>query len=187
MTSVDSATTCPRPDPGRRSFLGLSTAAMGVLGGGAFTWTLIDSMNPAADLPQDLWIELSRIPLGGRAWFDHNRTRQLIYLVHRRPEEVAALREEPWQALIDPEPDRARVQRPEWLVVRGDCSFDRWPLYGQGFWRDWTRWHNLAEWAGSWDGWHCQFCGSQYDLSGRVRARTGGEEPRRARLSLRAS
>ena len=52
-------------EPGRRDFLGLVTGAVAAIGTAAIAWTLIDSMNPAADViaagaPKDIDLARSR-------------------------------------------------------------------------------------------------------------------------------
>jgi Rieske Fe-S protein len=65
---MSSHTTTAGPQPARRDFLKLVTGATAAIGAAAMGWTLIDSMNPAADViaaggPIDL--DLSKIEPGG--------------------------------------------------------------------------------------------------------------------------
>lgn len=42
-----------------------------------------------------------------------------VFIRHRTPEEIKEAQEANWQTFRDPQPDEARVQRPEWLVMLG--------------------------------------------------------------------
>jgi ubiquinol-cytochrome c reductase iron-sulfur subunit len=78
---------------------------------------------------------------------------------HRTQDEIAAAQADDQADLIDPETDRTRVQRPEWLVVVGVCTHLGCIPIGQ----------KPTDSRGRWNGWHCACHGSQYDTSGRVR------------------
>nr|WP_241493401.1 ubiquinol-cytochrome c reductase iron-sulfur subunit [Kordiimonas lacus] len=52
-----------------------------------------------------------------------------------------------------------RVQRPEWLVVKGICTHLGCVPIGQ----------RPGDERGQWDGWFCPCHGSHYDLVGRIR------------------
>jgi ubiquinol-cytochrome c reductase iron-sulfur subunit len=56
--------------------------------------------------------------------------------------------------LVDPQPDEARVQKPEWLVMVGVCTHLGCVPLGQ---------------QGDYNGWFCPCHGSHYDTSGRIR------------------
>jgi ubiquinol-cytochrome c reductase iron-sulfur subunit len=77
-----------------------------------------------------------------------------VFIRHRTEEEVATEAAVPLSALRDPEPDSARTQKPEWLVVLGICThLGCVPISG----------------AGDFNGWFCPCHGSHYDTSGRIR------------------
>ena len=61
--------------------------------------------------------------------------------------------------MIDPQPDSARTQRPEWLVVVGVCTHLGCIPLGQKATDPW----------GEYGGWFCPCHGSHYDTSGRIR------------------
>jgi ubiquinol-cytochrome c reductase iron-sulfur subunit len=82
-----------------------------------------------------------------------------LSIVHRTPEQIAEARADDTADLIDPEPDSARVQRPEWLIVVGVCTHLGCIPLGQ---RD-------GDPVGPYGGWFCPCHGSLYDISGRVR------------------
>jgi len=59
----------------------------------------------------------------------------------------------------DPQPDSARVKKPEWLVVIGVCTHLGCIPLGQ----------KVGDDRGSYGGWFCPCHGSVYDTSGRIR------------------
>ena len=61
--------------------------------------------------------------------------------------------------LRDPQPDSARVKKPEWLVMIGVCTHLGCIPLGQ----------NPGDDRGSFGGWFCPCHGSLYDTSGRIR------------------
>ncbi len=78
-----------------------------------------------------------------------------VFVRHRSEEEVARERAVPLDTLRDPEPDQARVQRPEWVVVEGICTHAGCIPTGP---------------LGDYGGWYCLCHGSQFDTAGRVRS-----------------
>lgn len=143
----------------RRDFLYVSTASIAAFGAAAALWPLIDSMNPSSDVLalSSVEINLTPIELGQRVtvvW----RSKP-VFIDHRTPEQIAAARADDSVDLRDPEPDSARAQRPEWLVVIGVCTHLGCIPLGQ----------RPADPKGGWGGWFCPCHGSHYDMSGRVR------------------
>lgn len=147
------------PRATRRDFLYLTTGATTALGTAAAVWPFIDNLNPAQDVLALATTEadLAPLELGQRATFVWRG--QPVFVAHRTPEEIAAAQADDQADLIDSEPDRARVQRPEWLVVVGVCTHLGCIPIGQ----------KPTDSRGRWNGWHCACHGSQYDTSGRVR------------------
>ncbi|XP_010068637.2 cytochrome b-c1 complex subunit Rieske-4, mitochondrial-like [Eucalyptus grandis] len=77
-----------------------------------------------------------------------------VFIRRRTEEEIERASREDWTSLRDPQPDSARVQDPEWLVVVGVCThLGCIPLPN----------------AGDYGGWFCPCHGSHYDISGRAR------------------
>ncbi len=146
--------------PGRRDFLYIATGAVGAVGAALALWPFIDSLNPSADVLSfsAVEIDLAPIELGQRVTVTWRN--QPVFIDHRPPERIAqAVAEDDAQDLIDPEPDSARVVKPEWLVVIGVCTHLGCIPLGQ----------KPGEPLGKWDGWFCPCHGSHYDTSGRVR------------------
>lgn len=164
-------TTPEKPQPNRRDFIHVATAATGVVGAGLCVWPLVDQMNPSSGVLAEATLEadLSAIKPGGQAVF---KWRGHPLVVRRRLEhEIAAARAAALDVLLDPLarnanlPERApaidanRVIKPEWLVVIGVCthlgctpapSTPQVPM-------------------GRYGGWLCRCHGSEFDTSGRVR------------------
>ena len=61
--------------------------------------------------------------------------------------------------LIDPEADKARVKKPEWLIMVGVCTHLGCIPLGQ----------KSNDPHGDFGGWFCPCHGSHYDSSGRIR------------------
>ena len=161
-------------DVPRRDFLKLVTGAAAAIGTAAFAWTLIDSMNPAADViaagaPMD--IDLSRIAPGQQVIVRWRGTPVLI--VNRTPAALKTLQEPALVSrLSDPnstahqQPPYAenwhRSIEPEFAVLVGICThLGCLPSYMPQ--PDPTT--PAPNWPG---GYFCPCHGSKYDLAGRV-------------------
>lgn len=132
---------------------------MAATGSVAVLWPLIDSLNPNADaiakLPFDY--DLTAVRPGQRItvkWRNMD-----IFVARRTSEEIARARAGDDANLKDPEPDGARVQRAEWLIVQGYCTHLGCALHGQ----------SVSEHRGDFGGWFCPCHASHFDTSGRVR------------------
>ncbi|TFK76790.1 ubiquinol-cytochrome c reductase iron-sulfur subunit [Pluteus cervinus] len=77
-----------------------------------------------------------------------------VFIRHRTPDEIQEARTIDWKTLRDPQPDEARVKKPEWLVMLGVCTHLGCVPIGE---------------AGDFGGWFCPCHGSHYDISGRIR------------------
>ncbi len=143
----------------RRDFLELvawSTFGVGTL---AALWPLIDSLNPSAAVLAVATTEadLEPIEVGQRVtvlWRG-----KPVFIDHRTKEEIELARSVPLDELRDPEPDEARVQKAEWLIVIGICTHLGCVPLGQ----------RPGEPRGQWGGWFCPCHGSHYDTAGRIR------------------
>lgn len=143
----------------RRDFLIVATAAVGGVGLGLVMWPFIDIMNPAADVLAlgSVEVDLAPIAVGQRitvTW----RGRP-VFIDHRTAQQIEIARADDKARLPDPEPDSARVKKPEWLVVVGVCThLGCIPLGQKG-----------TDPKGEFGGWFCPCHGSHYDTSGRIR------------------
>jgi ubiquinol-cytochrome c reductase iron-sulfur subunit len=145
--------------PARRDFLYIATGAVGAVAGGAAVWPLVDALNPTADVLAlaSIDVDLSQIPLGARVTVKWRGSP--VFIDHRPEARIARARAEDLDELKDPEPDAARVERPEWLIVVGICTHLGCIPLGQ----------EPGDALGEWGGWFCPCHGSHYDVSGRIR------------------
>ena len=151
--------TASSDDKTRRDFLLLSTITVGAVGAGLATWPFVDVMNPAADTLalSTTEVDLAPIEVGqsitvvwqGRPVFIRYRTAAEI-----KEAEAVALSD-----LIDPQADKDRVQKPEWLIMVGICTHLGCIPLGQ----------KANDPKGEFGGWFCPCHGSHYDTSGRIR------------------
>ncbi|GBD44021.1 Ubiquinol-cytochrome c reductase iron-sulfur subunit [bacterium HR40] len=143
----------------RRDFLELvawSTLGVGTL---VSLWPFVDSLNPSADVLALASTELDLAPIEEGQRVTVKWRGKPVFVDHRTPQEIEAARATPLSELRDPEPDEARVQRPEWLVVIGICTHLGCVPLG----------NRPGEPRGEWGGWFCPCHGSHYDTSGRIR------------------
>jgi ubiquinol-cytochrome c reductase iron-sulfur subunit len=143
----------------RRDFLTLAATAFGAVGIASAIWPFIDSLNPAADTLalSTTDVDLSPVQVGQRltvAWQG-----KPVFIDHRPPAEIKAAEDVDWQNLRDPQPDSARVKKPEWLIIVGVCTHLGCIPLGQ----------KQGDDRGPYGGWFCPCHGSIYDTSGRRR------------------
>lgn len=158
METPASPNELPAPET-RRDFLVLTTGVVAATGLALAAWPFIDSMNPSADTLAISFVELDLEPveIGQRVtavWQG-----KPIFVDHRPPERIALAKADDKAELIDPEPDSARAQREEWLIVIGICTHLGCIPLGQ----------RNGEPRGGWAGWFCPCHGSHYDTAGRIR------------------
>lgn len=143
----------------RRDFLVLASGAMGGLGAASFVVPFVDSMNPAADTLAAATIDVDLSPIEvGQAITVMWRGKPL-FIRHRTPTEIQTAEETTLTDLLDPESDKKRVQKPQWLVIIGVCTHLGCVPSGQ----------RPSDNKGRYKGWFCPCHGSEYDISGRVR------------------
>jgi ubiquinol-cytochrome c reductase iron-sulfur subunit len=143
----------------RRDFLELVTWSTVAVGTAAMVWPLIHQMNPSADVLAlaSTEVDLSKIPEGSAIkvmWRG-----KPVFVRHRTAEEIAQAEAVPLSELRDPEPDSARVKKPEWLIMVGVCTHLGCIPLGTA----------AGEPKGEYSGWFCPCHGSHYDTSGRIR------------------
>ncbi|WEX75479.1 ubiquinol-cytochrome c reductase iron-sulfur subunit [Sinorhizobium numidicum] len=159
MTDAVEQTEQPR-EPTRRDFLYLCTGMATLVGGAAFLWPFIDSMQPSADVTAMASVEfdISLVEPGQRVTIKWRG--KPVFIVRRSEQMIAQAREDDDSpALIDPVADSERAPRPEWLVLVGVCTHLGCIPLGQ----------QDGDPRGPHDGWFCPCHGSIYDVSGRVR------------------
>jgi ubiquinol-cytochrome c reductase iron-sulfur subunit len=143
----------------RRDFLYLTAGAMGAVAAGSAAWPLVDSMNPAKDTLAlaTTEIDISKVEVGQAivaVWRGAP-----VFIRRRTPEEIAKAEVDDAADLRDPQKDSARVQKTEWLIVKGVCTHLGCIPLGT----------KAGQPRGDFGGWFCPCHGSHYDTSGRIR------------------
>lgn len=143
----------------RRDFLILASGAAGAVGAGSFLYPFVSSMNPAEDVAAaaEVDVDIKSLQLGQAITVMWRG--KPIFIRRRTPEEIQSVQEKANEKLIDPELDKDRIQKPEWLVVIGVCTHLGCVPSGQ----------KPTDNRGEYGGWFCPCHGSAYDVSGRVR------------------
>lgn len=160
-SAEDTGPGLPAGDDGetRRDFLTLATAALGLGGAALSVWPLIDSMNPARDTLAlaTIEVDLSAIQPGQRITVKWRG--KPVFIDHRTPEQIEKAQANDSVSMPDPQADKDRVKKPEWLILVGVCTHLGCVPLGQKPSQD----------RGEFGGWFCPCHGSHYDLSGRIR------------------
>jgi ubiquinol-cytochrome c reductase iron-sulfur subunit len=143
----------------RRDFLNLMSASLAGFGTLAVAWPLIDSLNPSADVLalSSIEVDLSAIEVGQAITVKWRG--KPVFVRRRTPEEIKEAEDVDVATLRDPQPDSARVEKPEWLILVGVCTHLGCVPQGQ----------KPSEPRGQYGGWFCPCHGSEYDTSGRIR------------------
>ena len=144
------------PDPGKRDFLYVATAAVGVVGVAAVAWPIINQMNPDASVLALASIEfdLSKVEQGQSVTIKWRGTP--VFVRNRTQKEIEEARAVPMDQLKDPQKDEDRVMKghDNWLIMVALCTHLGCIPLGE---------------SGEFGGWLCPCHGSQYDTSGRIR------------------
>jgi ubiquinol-cytochrome c reductase iron-sulfur subunit len=120
---------------------------------------LIDSMNPASDVMALSFIEVDLDPIEAGQRITVEWRGRPVFIGHRTAREIALAKRDDGADLPDPEPDAARIQRDDWLIVIGICTHLGCVPLGQ----------DRGDPTGDWQGWFCPCHGSHYDTAGRIR------------------
>ncbi|WP_042252971.1 ubiquinol-cytochrome c reductase iron-sulfur subunit [Paracoccus sp. PAMC 22219] len=153
----------------RRDFLYYATAGAGTVAAGAAAWTLVNQMNPSADVQAlaSIQVDVSGVAAGSQITVLF--LGKPVFIRRRTPEEIEAgraveLNELPDQNAQNPnladgspatDANRALDETGEWLVQIGVCTHLGCVPIGDG--------------AGDFGGWFCPCHGSHYDTAGRIR------------------
>jgi len=148
-------TTMSEAEPTRRDFLFVATGAVGAVGAAAALVPLIAQMNPdASTIAAGVPIEVDLAPIAVGQIIKVFWRGNPYFISHRTEKEIKAAEAAPLSSLPDPQPDQARVQKPQWLIVSAICThLGCIPLAHEG----------------SYGGFFCPCHGSVYDTSGRIR------------------
>ena len=137
----------------------IPTAAMAGLGAATFGWAFVDSMNPAADTLALASTEVDLSPIEEGQSITVIWRGKPVFIRHRTKAEIETARADDSSDLRDPQADKDRVQRDQWLILVGICTHLGCVPLGQ----------KNGEMKGEYDGWFCPCHGSHYDTSGRIR------------------
>ena len=138
----------------RRDFLTTVTATVGAVGVGAGVLPIITHMNPDSSVKAlaSIEVDISKVKEGQEMtvlWRG-----KPVFIKRRTKEEISKAQQVNMKDLIDPEEDKKRVKKEEWLVVVGVCThLGCVPIAGKG----------------DFNCWFCPCHGSHYDTSGRIR------------------
>ncbi len=138
----------------RRDFLYTASYTLGAVGVGAVVWPLIHQMNPDASVKalSTTEVDISTIEPGKSItvlWKG-----KPVFIRRRTQEEIVEAQNIKLSDLKDPQEDKDRVKKPEWLVMLGVCTHLGCVPLGN---------------KGDYKGWFCPCHGSHYDTSGRIR------------------
>jgi ubiquinol-cytochrome c reductase iron-sulfur subunit len=150
-------------DDSRRDFLLLSTLTIGATGAALAAWPLVDMMNPSKDVLALATTEVDVAPIEPGQSITVVWRGKPVFIRHRTAAEIAQAQKEMGEK--DPQEDKARTKKPEWLVIVGICTHLGCIPLGQ----------RTGEPKGDYNGWFCPCHGSMYDTSGRIRT---GPAPR---------
>jgi len=163
MSQTAEGTVFQDPDGGddksRRDFLTLATAAVGATGAGLAVWPLIDSMNPAADTLALSSIEIDIKPIEPGQRITVKWRGKPVFIDRRTPKSIKQAQTDDGAKMPDPQADKDRVKKAEWLVLIGVCPHLGCVPLGQ----------KTGQSRGDYGGWFCPCHGSHYDFSGRIR------------------
>ncbi len=151
--------TASSDDKTRRDFLYLSTAAVGAVGATLAVWPFVDVMNPAADTLALSTTEVDLEPIEEGQSITAVWQGKPVFIRYRTAEEIKTAEAVALADMIDPETDKDRVQKSQWLIMVGICTHLGCIPLGQ----------KANDPKGEYGGWFCPCHGSHYDTSGRIR------------------
>jgi len=146
-------------DKTRRDFLYISTAAVGAVGTAFAAWPFIDTMNPAADTLALSTTEVDLEPIEEGQSITVVWRGKPVFVRQRTAAEIKEAEAVALSDLPDPQADKDRVQKPQWLIMVGVCTHLGCIPLGQ----------KASDPKGEYGGWFCPCHGSHYDTSGRIR------------------
>ncbi len=138
----------------RRDFLYIATGVVGAVGAAGAAWPLIHQLNPDASVRALASIEVDLSTVEEGASLTVTWRGKPVFIRHRTAKEISAAGEVALDELRDPQADKDRAQKPEWLIMVGVCTHLGCVPLGQ---------------KGDFGGWFCPCHGSHYDTSGRIR------------------
>ncbi|MBF0380346.1 MAG: ubiquinol-cytochrome c reductase iron-sulfur subunit [Magnetococcales bacterium] len=139
----------------RRDFLILATGAVGVAGSAAAAWPFIRSWSPSADVLALATTEADLSALTEGQMITIPWQGKPIFILYRTAEQIAQAKEADSASLPDPEQDKDRVHKEQYLVLLALCTHLGCVPQPIG--------------TGDFGGFLCPCHGSHYDTSGRIR------------------
>lgn len=146
-------------DKTRRDFLIISTVAVGAVGTALAAWPLVDSMNPAADTLALSTTEVDLAPIEEGQSITVVWRGKPVFIRYRTNAEIKTAEAVSLDDLPDPQADKDRVQKTQWLIMIGICTHLGCIPLGQ----------KANDPKGDYGGWFCPCHGSHYDTAGRIR------------------
>jgi ubiquinol-cytochrome c reductase iron-sulfur subunit len=143
----------------RRDFLALTATALTGIGAAMALWPFLDTMNPAQDVLALSTTEVDLTPIAEGQRVTVTWRKKPVFIDHRTKQQIDESQKVNLAELPDPEPDSARAQKPEWLIMVGVCTHLGCIPLGQ----------KETDPHGEFGGWFCPCHGSQYDTAGRIR------------------
>jgi ubiquinol-cytochrome c reductase iron-sulfur subunit len=132
---------------------------MGAIGAGLAAWPLVDSMNPSAEVLAVSSTEADLAPVAVGMALTVKWRGKPVFVRHRTDKEIKEAEDVNVAELRDPQTDKARTEKPGWIVVVGICTHLGCVPLGQ----------KPTDPRGDYGGWFCPCHGSHYDTSGRIR------------------
>ena len=151
--------TASTDDKTRRDFLYISTAAVGAVGSALAAWPFVDVMNPSADTLALSTTEVDLAPIEEGQSITVVWRGKPVFIRYRTEAEIKEARAVPLSDLIDPQADKDRTQKAQWLILVGICTHLGCIPLGQ----------KANDPRGEFGGCFCPCHGSHYDSSGRIR------------------
>ncbi len=140
--------------PTRRDFLYVATGTFTAIGAAFTAWPLVDQMNPDRSVLALASTEVDLEGIDAGQGITVKWRGKPIFIRHRTAREIQRAKLTRLEVLKDPQADKDRAIKPEWLVMIGICTHLGCVPLGQ---------------RGDFDGWFCPCHGSHYDTSGRIR------------------
>jgi ubiquinol-cytochrome c reductase iron-sulfur subunit len=122
-------------------------------------WPLLASMSPTAGMRAEAMTEVDLRPIRPGQIITVLWQGRPVFIAHRSEDQIAQAAAGDKDATLDPQRDRDRVKRKQWLVVEGTCTHLGCVPISRG----------SGGLVPRYGGWVCPCHYSQYDISGRVR------------------
>ena len=145
----------------RRDFIYVETGAFAVAGAAAATWSLVDQMNPSADVLALAAIEVDLAQVETGQAIKVSWRGKPVFIRNLTPAEIKAAQATPVSELRDPQTlaERTKEGKQNWLITLGVCTHLGCVPLGAA----------QGEVRGDFGGYFCPCHGSHYDTAARIR------------------